>query len=98
MGPKILQKSIVDAERHRRTPRTPVTDGQMVESKASADIGDIGAESGRKSMPKTPTYDQKGSQNQCTNASKINATIGRGKGAENHEQTCFFDMAKVVNL
>ena len=51
--PKWLPKGIVDAERHRRTPRTPVTDGKMVESKTSADIGDIGAESGRKNMPKT---------------------------------------------
>ena len=40
----------------------------------------------------------KGSQNRCQNASKISVKIGREKGEENHEKSCFFDMAKVVNL
>ena len=34
MTPKI----IVDAERHRRTPRTPAIDGKMFESKTSATL------------------------------------------------------------
>ena len=34
----------------------------------------------------------KGSQNRCQNASKINVKIGREKGEENHEKSCFSDM------
>ena len=34
---------IVDAERHRRTPGTPVTWCKVIESKKSANIGDAGA-------------------------------------------------------
>ena len=37
-------KNIVDAERHRRTPRILVTGSKMFESKKSADIGDTGVE------------------------------------------------------
>ena len=61
----MIPKVIVDAERHRRTPRTPAIDGKMVKSKASADIGDIGAEIGGKNMSKTCKYHQKGYQNGC---------------------------------
>jgi hypothetical protein len=41
---KINPKSIVDAGRRRRTPRTLATDGKTFESKKSAGIGDAGAE------------------------------------------------------
>ena len=37
-------KVIVDAERHRRTPRIPVTGSKMFESKKSVDSGDTGVE------------------------------------------------------
>ena len=40
-------------ESEKEAPRTPVIDGTIVKDKASADIGDIGAENGRKSIPKT---------------------------------------------
>ena len=33
------QNTIVDAERHRRTPGTPVTWSKVIESKKSANIG-----------------------------------------------------------
>ena len=57
--PKWLPKVVVDAERHRRTPRTPLIGGKMVESKTSADIGDIGAEIGKKNMLKQSFSRQK---------------------------------------
>ena len=40
---KRYAKNIVDAERHRRTPGTPVTWSKVIESKKSANIGDAGA-------------------------------------------------------
>ena len=42
-GSQNLQNIIVDAERHRRTPGTPVTWSKVIESKKSANIGDAGA-------------------------------------------------------
>ena len=43
-----IENFIVDAERHRRTPRTLATWSKTFESKKSADIGDTGTEKGRK--------------------------------------------------
>jgi hypothetical protein len=54
--PKWLPKVIVDAERHRRTPKTPARGSKAVESEKLADIGDTFAEKGRKSMPKASNY------------------------------------------
>ena len=42
--PKGTPKVIVDAERHRRTPRTLAVESKALESKKSADIGGISAE------------------------------------------------------
>ena len=52
-----------DAERHRRTPRTPASGCKTFESEESADIGGTGTENDQKSMPKPSKYHQNGSQN-----------------------------------
>ena len=59
-GPNMYSNFSVDAERHRRTPRTPAIDGKMIESKTSADIGDIGTESGGTKCEKHVNITKKG--------------------------------------
>ena len=51
----IIGKPIVDAERHRRTPRTPATCSKVIESKKSAGIGEAVAEKVKKGNPNIKT-------------------------------------------
>ena len=56
--------TIVDAERHRRTPGTPVTWSKVIESKKSANIGDAGAAKNWKRIPKSSKYNWNSYPNQ----------------------------------
>ena len=63
-GSQNLQNIIVDAERHRRTPGTPVTWSKVIDRKKSANIGDAGAARNWKRIPKSSKYNWNSFPNQ----------------------------------
>ena len=87
-------KVIVDAERHRRTPRTLAVESKALESKKSADIGRHWRGKKRKKhaktmnispkrVPKSLKYHQNGSQNRkngCQNRFKTNEKSMKNRG------------------